>query len=269
MACLFALGVDLLHLSELDGITWRPRGGGQGIRQGVDDLQPTQRATILRWIHPMHAWLLCVHDFLVSCATDWSTLECLWCPGVDPSIAEWGHRPPLKFLNSYSIYAYLMEISLDFTNLYKECPQSVDLPPLLYFLGPMPTRGPSRRMEPWQRQLHSMEWKVNMRASWLCDVASMFHASWLVLAWIDLPTWTITLPCLFYVLARFAWIHPVGHSRSICMVSANYAHSRSVDDLGGKRVNAYASHIRTYITRRRIVGQSSYVQWVCRSVVWA
>jgi hypothetical protein len=55
--------------------------------------------------------------------------------GADPSVAEWGHRPPLKFSNSYIICAYLKEISLDFTNLYKECPQSINLPPLLYFSG--------------------------------------------------------------------------------------------------------------------------------------
>jgi hypothetical protein len=50
--------------------------------------------------------------------------------GADPSVAKWGHWPQLKFLNSYSFYLYLIEIYSDFANLYKECPQSLDLPPL-------------------------------------------------------------------------------------------------------------------------------------------
>jgi hypothetical protein len=55
--------------------------------------------------------------------------------GADPSVGEWGHRPPLKFLNFYSICTYLKEISVDFAKLYTKCPRSVDLPPLLYFSG--------------------------------------------------------------------------------------------------------------------------------------
>jgi hypothetical protein len=60
----------------------------------------------------------------------------LWrAAGADPSVAKWGHWPPLEFLNSYSFYLYLIEIYSDFSNLYKECPQSLDLPPLPNYSG--------------------------------------------------------------------------------------------------------------------------------------
>jgi hypothetical protein len=43
--------------------------------------------------HPMHAWLLCVHDFALSCATDWSTMgpAAGWSQG-SASFIQWNER---------------------------------------------------------------------------------------------------------------------------------------------------------------------------------
>jgi hypothetical protein len=46
-----------------------------------------------------------------------------------------GAWPPLKISNMYSVCSYLKEISSDYANLYKKCPHSLHLPPLVIFSG--------------------------------------------------------------------------------------------------------------------------------------